>query len=237
MIKKAFVFTLISQTIFSCSPEKKKELTSYKEFSFNKESNRNIDNVAYALGVKYGHSSKEFMLDEDAYLIFLKGMEDGRNLKFVPSDQIKKKAKMIDVLVSLHRKKIAQKNKKLGKEKLLKLMKSKPSLIKHKSGIVYRVLKQGTPVDKVHLSKVKIKYSIHSFNEDRLIEDNLSKETTFPYKGMLKAWKLALSICGEGGDIEIYSPSIFAYGDEGSKPVIKPGEYLKFRLIFSSISF
>lgn len=215
--------------ISSCDSKK-------KNFIFNKDENRSVDNIAYAIGVKYGYGSKEFMFDDEAFLIFLKGIREGRNLKEAPSNLIKNKAKKIDVLVSLYRKKIAQKNKKIGEDRLKKLLESDPSLEKHKTGLVYRVIKPGLTRSDLKSSKVKLRYSIYSLIDDRVIEDNLLKDTLFPYKGMLKAWRIGLNICGEGCEIEIYSPSSLAYGNEGSRPTIEPGEYLRFKLIFSSIS-
>jgi FKBP-type peptidyl-prolyl cis-trans isomerase len=215
----------------SCDSRKK------ENFIFNKATNRSVDNIAYALGVQYGHSSREFMFDDSSHTLFIKGLNEGRKLKALPNDDIIKQARKIDTFVSLYRKKVAQKNKTIGKKKIESLLISDTSLIKHRSGLIYKILKQGTPINDIAKeSKIFMKYSISSFNRDQIIEDNLSKETSFPYQGMLKAWKISLNICGEGCEIVVYSPSSLAYGNEGSRPVIQPGEYLKFKLIFSSIS-
>jgi len=100
------------------------------------------------------------------------------------------------------------------------------------SGLQYQVLKSGPAGGKsptlddqvtVHYEAILPSGEVLDSSYER------GEPTTFPLRGLVKAWEEALPLMKPGDQWLLWAPSELAYGAEGKGPV-PPGAVLKFRI-------
>jgi FKBP-type peptidyl-prolyl cis-trans isomerase len=125
---------------------------------------------------------------------------------------------------------LAEKNKTEGEAFLAKNAKE-PGVTVTKSGLQYKVLKEGTgPLPKAD-AIVKVHYRgtlLDGTEFDSSIERN--EPLVLPVGGVIPGWTEALSLMKEGSKWQLFIPAALAYGAEGAPPAIGPNAVLKFEV-------
>jgi len=107
----------------------------------------------------------------------------------------------------------------------------KPEFKETKSGLKYRVLKEGTGAKPKATDTVKVHYKgwLDNGKEfDSSYKKNMPIE--FPLNGVIKGWTEGVQLVGVGGEIELEIPYELAYGERGRPPVIPPKARLHFTI-------
>jgi FKBP-type peptidyl-prolyl cis-trans isomerase len=98
-----------------------------------------------------------------------------------------------------------------------------------KSGLKYRVLRQGTGEKPTAADKVKVNYQ--GWLDNGKVFDSSYKRgepISFPLKGVIPGWTEGMQLVGQGGMIELEIPAKLGYGERGAGADIPPGATLHF---------
>jgi len=125
----------------------------------------------------------------------------------------------------------AVKNKKEGEAFLIENAK-KPGVVVTKSGLQYRVIREGTGSYKPTVEdEVKVHYRARFIDGTEF--DSTYKRNE-PYsvnaKMLIAGWAEALQLMTEGSQWELYVPADLAYGERGSDPYVGPNAVLIFQV-------
>ena len=95
-----------------------------------------------------------------------------------------------------------------------------PGVITSKSGLQYKILKEGTGATPSDTSQVEVNY------EGRLIDGTVfdssykrGQSATFGCNQVIKGWTEALTMMKEGDVWELYIPYSLAYGERGNQSI------------------
>jgi len=115
--------------------------------------------------------------------------------------------------------KVAGPNKEAGK-KFLDENKKQAGVIVTKSGLQYKVIKEGTGATPTTNSNVTVNYE-GKFLDGKIFDSSYetNKPVTFPVTGVIPGWTEALQLMKEGGIYELYINSDLAYGDQGNQGI------------------
>ncbi len=120
---------------------------------------------------------------------------------------------------------------KAAGEKFLAENKTKEGVVTLKSGLQYKVLKEGKGTQPKATDTVKCHY------EGRLIDGSVfdssirrNEPAEFPVNGVIAGWVEALQLMHVGSKWQLYIPSDQAYGKRGAGAAIGPNETLIFEV-------
>lgn len=191
-----------------------------------------LQKVGYSLGYMMAQSNKDAIDDLDLET-FDAGFRDG----YTGKESVLTKEQMEAVLTSYQKTKeaefakelqdMAAKNKTAGTE-FLTANANKPGVVTTKSGLQYKVLKQGTGASPTAKDIVKVQYEGKTI--DGTVFDSSYKRgepAIFAVKDMIPGFTEGLELMKEGGKYELYIPSDIAYGESGN-PAIEPNSTLIF---------
>ena len=125
---------------------------------------------------------------------------------------------------------MAQKNRKAADE-YLKANKAKAGVVETKSGLQYKVVKQGDGAKPVPTDTVKVQYKgtlVDGKEFDSSYKRN--EPAVFQVDQVIPGWQEALPLMTVGSTYELFIPPDLAYGDRGAPPVIEPGSMLIFQV-------
>ncbi len=121
-------------------------------------------------------------------------------------------------------------NRRAGEEYLAQLAQN-DSVQKTASGLMYKVITQGTGATPADTSRVKVDY------EGRLIDGTVfdssiqrGEPAEFAVNQVIAGWTEALKLMPAGSEWELYIPQELAYGSQQAGPQIKPFSALVFRV-------
>lgn len=194
-----------------------------------------LDTVCYGIGLRYGRELKNqpFELNTD---ILLKGINDGLNggkpkftdAQILAAMQVFQKEMLAKLQAEA---KIAgEKGKKEGNA-FLAANANKPGVKKTKSGLQYKVIKEGT--GKVPTADDTVKTNYKGMLIDGTVFDSSEQNggpISFPVTGVIKGWTEALQMMKVGSKYTLYIPSDLAYGPAGHGAAIPPNSTLIFDL-------
>lgn len=226
---RLFLTVVCFSCVLACTGKKSAPTLSEKSMSEDQK-------VLYTLGQLLGRNVTNFRLTEDEMTYVVEGFKDiAQDKKSVVdmgeySGKIRtwaqaRKEKLKDVIA-----KETEDEKKKGKEYLEKIAKEKDSK-KLPSGVVYKVIKEGTGEFPKASDRVKVHY--HGTLIDGTVFDSSVKRGNpidFSLRGVIKCWSEGMQKINKGGKIKLFCPSDLAYGDRGSPPKIKPGATLVFEV-------
>ena len=191
--------------------------------------------LSYAMGYDLGTYFKS--LGEDFDLAVLQhGLEDaynGRKALMSPEEvnrvqqqfASRQQQKQIKKTVAM-----VQKNHK-AQEKFLEENKKKKGVIETKSGLQYKVIKQGKGPRPGKNDTVKVHYRGTLLNGKEFDSSYKRNEpAVFKVGQVIAGWQEALQLMNVGSTYELYIPADLAYGDRGAPPVIEPGSMLIFKV-------
>ncbi|MCS1408732.1 MAG: Outer membrane protein MIP [Verrucomicrobia subdivision 3 bacterium] len=185
---------------------------------------------SYGLGANYGKLLERQSIEIDINS-FLDGLRDGLAKESLLSD-----AEIQGVLKSItdelrarstrKREGIAAKNKKDG-EAFLAANRNKESVVTLKSGLQYKVIREGdgaipssTDLVKVHYRGTLIDGTVFDSSYDR------GTPASFSVMGVIKGWTEALQLMKVGSKWQLFVPSELAYGERGAGTSIGPNSTL-----------
>ena len=109
-------------------------------------------------------------------------------------------------------------------------------VIKTKSGLMYKVLNEGTGRHPTAEDTVIVHY-VGTLTDGRTFDSSYDRNepATFPLNGVIKGWTEGIQLIGVGGKIKLVVPPELAYGDQsfpsqGDKPGITPASTLVFEV-------
>tara|TARA_R110000868_G_scaffold352080_1_gene613320 strand:- start:4827 stop:5528 length:702 start_codon:yes stop_codon:yes gene_type:complete len=195
---------------------------------------RPIDKSAYSLGVQYGKGLQQLDFDQTSLEHLITGMRD--YLKGEPqinNNDVQVYAKEIDKLITKKRGEVAKAEKEKGKAYVEKLMAEDSEYKVSPSGLVYKILEQGSVVKNIsNDAQIEVHYDSFHIDDKQYESTANGNARLLPYKGIFPAWQEAFQLAGTNGEIIIIAPSDLTYGDNGARPYILPGEHLKFKMKF-----
>lgn len=100
---------------------------------------------------------------------------------------------------------------------------------KTKSGLEYRILRNGAGAKPKATNKVEVNY--HGWLDNGKVFDssyNRGESISFPLNGVIPGWTEGMQLVGEGGMIELTIPSELAYGSRGAGASVPPNATLHF---------
>ncbi|MBU0993553.1 MAG: FKBP-type peptidyl-prolyl cis-trans isomerase [Proteobacteria bacterium] len=226
-MKKIFLALItISFVCVSCS-----QTSEVKKNTITKDSlQTEIDKLSYAIGLNIGKRLKTDSMNIDAD-VFSKGVADGISEQNVlmTDEEVK------DVILAFQKKKVDEKrveaneNKKIGDE-FLAGKKNEEGVIALESGLLYKVIQQGSGNTPGGQDTVKVNYrgmTVDGKEFDSSYARN--KPATFKVNRVVKGWTEALQLMKEGDKWELYIPSDLAYGPRGNRN-IPPNSALIFEI-------
>lgn len=198
------------------------------------------DKLSYTIGINVGKNMKQLPAEIDSEN-FLKGFKDALSgAKPVLSEE-----EMRTVMTAFQKemaakqtermKVIGEKNKKEG-EAFLAANKKKEGVKTLKSGLQYKVIKEGTGKTPKATDKVSCQYQgtlIDSTEFDSSYKRG--EPATFPVNGVIPGWTEALQLMKVGSKWQLFVPSNLAYGEKGAGPLIGPNAVLIFTVELVSI--
>ncbi len=125
---------------------------------------------------------------------------------------------------------VAEAMKKEGEE-FLKENAGKPGVITLKSGLQYKVLKEGTGRKPGKTSKVRCHYE-GTFTNGMTFDSSYKRgePAVFGVNQVIAGWTEALQLMSEGSEWELYIPYQLAYGEAGAHGAIPPCAALVFKV-------
>lgn len=97
-----------------------------------------------------------------------------------------------------------------------------------KSGLQYKILKQGNNNNPTTRSRVTIHYQGKHANNSVFDSTYNDEPLKLSLRKAIKGWKEGLPLIGEGGRMVLFVPPRLAYGRRGAPPSIKRNETLIF---------
>lgn len=204
---------------------------------FAAEQNSFEHDASYAVGYLAGESLKSIEESQKGIInyntdVILNSVKDSLEGKSKMSqEQVKEIFKQIEEKVqATQMKAIDESNQKLVAE-----FSKKPGVKKTKSGILYRIEKEGTGEKITVNDKIKVDYT--GKLADGSVFDS-SKErgpVEFPLNAVIKGWQEILPMIKNGGEVEMVIPASSAYGENGAGP-IPPNATLYFNVHVLNVS-
>ncbi|MBN1384407.1 MAG: FKBP-type peptidyl-prolyl cis-trans isomerase [Elusimicrobia bacterium] len=198
------------------------------------------DKTSYSLGWQIGGNLKEQGIDIDVD-VMLRGFKDA----VAGSQPLLTDSEMRNVMMSLQnelnekqrkaRNEAIEKNKKEGEEFLAK-NKEKKGVKTTKSGLQYKIIKEGKGENPKADDTVTVHYRgtlIDGTEFDSSYKRN--RPATFAVKGVIPGWTEALQMMRVGSKYELFIPSELAYGARGAGGSIGPNSTLIFTVELISI--
>ena len=190
---------------------------------------------SYIVGARFGENVKRHPANID-YSALVQGIYDGMNDRellmsekaveeFLEKYQVKLEERFTEKLEAM-----AETNLKAGKEFLEKNAKQE-GVVATKSGLQYRVLKDGDGAKPGPTSTVKVNY-VGKLLDGKVFDSSYKRgePIEFSLGGVIAGWTEGLQLMPVGSKYEFFIPSELAYKEQGSPPVIEPNSTLIFEV-------
>ena len=214
-MKKSAILLVAFVALVSCNKEKRVSLSNDDLKTF------------YSVGHTMGQRMQNLKLSDEEISAVTMGLRDaaaGKKAE-VNVDEFRMK---IQALFKGRIEKAAESEKKQGEDFLAKAAKEEGAQ-KTESGLVYKVLKEGTGAMPKATDTVEVHYEGKLINGE-IFDSSLQrgKPVTFPLNQVIKGWTEGVQKVKEGGKIKLVIPSDLAYGTNGAPPKIPGGATLVF---------
>lgn len=187
----------------------------------------NLDQVSYCLGLSVASnliSSGIKTINAEAFNNAMSAVFEGNMPEINPDEANKILQDYFDQLQQER-----GKDAKAAGEEFLAGKKAQEGVVTLKSGLQYKVLKEG------HGNKPKATDTVKCHYEGRLINGQVfdssirrGEPAEFPVNGVIAGWVEALQMMNTGSKWQLYIPSELAYGAHGAGQAIGPNETLIF---------
>ena len=191
--------------------------------------------ISYTIGLNIGRdfSKQEIEVDTAALLAGVKDGMGGQTPRLTDEQMMAEVKTFREALASKQAAKtkaLADKNKAEGEAFLAKNAKE-PGVTVTKSGLQYKVLKEGAgPVPKAD-AIVSVHYRGTTLDGKEFDSSYARNEPlVLPVGGVIPGWTEALTMMKEGSKWQLFIPAALAYGEEGAPPAIGPNAVLQFEV-------
>ena len=197
------------------------------------------DKLSYAIGSSIGTNLRKDSSDLDLNLL-IRAMKTSlaAEATLMPEPEIRRV--LADYQTKLRQKnleslaKATQENKKTG-DAFMADFKAKPGVQVTPSGLLYKVVRQGTGSKPVDTDQVEVAYR-GALTSGRVFDSTpAGKPATLRVASLIPGWKQALAMMSTGSKWQIVVPPQLAYGERGVGSDIGPNEVLVFDLELLSI--
>lgn len=193
--------------------------------------------LSYAIGVRIGDSLKRQGLDKEL---------DPAILNEAINDMLRGHKTRLDekqvqaALEKFQQRKMAERESKMKSEgkvakaegdKFRAKFRKEKGVKVTKSGIMYKVIKQGKGKKPTANDRVTVDY-VGKLPSGKVFDSSVArgKPATFPVNGVIKGWTEILQKMRVGSKWEVVIPPEMAYGPRGAGSVIRPDETLIFTI-------
>lgn len=232
-MKKIILVLALAATSFSVQSQTKKPVTKpvTKPATTTTTTLKNLkDSTSYALGVNIARNLKAQNLDNIDAMLLYKGLNDvltGKTASLKDEDAMR----CVNQYVQQKNSAKSSGAKAAGKKFMAENAK-RPGVKSMPGGWQYEIIKESTSTEHPTIeSTVKCHY--HGTLIDGTVFDSSvdrGEPISFPLKGVIKGWQIAVPMMTVGSKWKIYLPSDLAYGDNGSGDKIAPGATLVFEI-------
>lgn len=189
--------------------------------------------ISYTIGLNIGRDfvSQEVDIDTAALMAGVRDGLSGQKPRLTDEEMQNEVKAFREAMVARQEAKLkalADKNKADGEAYLTKNAKE-PGVVVTKSGLQYKIVKDGTgPVPKED-SIVSVHYRGTLIDGTEFDSSYTRNEPlVLPVGGVIPGWTEALTLMKEGSKWQLFIPAGLAYGEEGAPPVIGPNAVLIF---------
>lgn len=199
------------------------------------------ERIGYSLGVMVGRQLQQDIsqLDTDSFSAALKDLYQGNTLSIGDEEigQILDKLQK-DMMAEAEQKEAAIAAENLAKgQKFLAANAKKSGVKTTKSGLQYKIIKQGKGKKPTATASVKVHY------EGKLIDDTVfdssytrGEPVNFKVNQVIAGWQEALQLMPAGSEWLVYIPANLAYGAGGAGGSIGPNEALVFKVELQEVT-
>jgi len=186
------------------------------------------EKASYALGVGIARNLKQNKLDGVDADLLIRGLRDVLADEKIKLNDQELEAAMVAYFREMNDK-MGAANRKEGEE-FLAANKAQPDVKTTKTGLQYKVLKQGTGLSPKATDRVKTHYKGTLVN-GKEFDSSIArgKPAVFPVTGVIPGWVEALQLMKVGDKWQLFIPSELAYGAEGNR-AIPPNSTLIFEI-------
>ncbi len=232
-MKKVVLMVMVMMFMGACGEEKKATPAGPKPITKTDIKTKDQE-ISYALGYRLGSSFNRdyFKLDENVYW---KGFKDGLNKKGFFDEKYIKKV-FFDLQMRMQEatsKKLIEKSvkNKVTSSKFLAAAKKMAGVKEDKSGLLYKVVKQGKGPSPTVDDTVVVNYR-GTLPDGKEFDSSYKrgKPATFPLSRMIEGWKIGIPLMKKGAKFEFWIPAKLAYGEHGAGSVIGPFQAIKFEV-------
>lgn len=207
-----------------------------KELTLESERQKSSYSVGYKLGIGVRSIAREVDLD-----IVFQGFKDAvlQGNPKIPEPQMRqifsKFQKKMSDLREKQLKEVGERNKIQG-EQFLKQNAKQEGIIVTKSGLQYKVLKEGTGPIPGESDIVNAHYRGTLINGKEIINTYKKEQpATLPLQRVIPAWAEGFQLMKVGSRYQFFIPSRLAYGERGSPPLVGPNTVLIYEVELLSI--
>jgi FKBP-type peptidyl-prolyl cis-trans isomerase len=185
------------------------------------------EKTVYALGYKSAAGLERLAMKPDEIEVFLSAIRDGLTGQKAPID-VETYAGKVQAFAQA-RAAEGSKNEKAASAEFLAKEAAAPGATKSSTGMIKRVIKEGSGGTPTASDTVKVHY--HGTLRDGSVFDSSvdrGEPAEFPLGNVIPCWTEAVQTMKVGEKAHITCPSDIAYGDKGFPPKIKGGAALAF---------
>lgn len=195
-----------------------------------------MDKVSYCLGLSVAHNMIQSGVKKIEIEDFVKGLSAAIKGE-KPEIDIEKAGDILnDFFANMEAEKAAE-NAEIGAamkkdgENFLAENAKKEGVVTLKSGLQYKVLKEGKGKKASSSSKVRCNYE-GKFTNGQIFDSSYKRgePAVFGVGQVIKGWTEALQLMSEGSEWELYIPYHLAYGEVGAHGAIPPYAALIFKV-------
>lgn len=187
------------------------------------------EKALYSLGVILSQNVRSFDFTDKELEMVKAGLADGVRDK--SRIELEEMEGMIPKLQELQMSRVAaatEREKSAGAAYLAKAAGEKGAT-KTESGLVYKVVQEGTGPSPKASDTVKVHYE-GRFTDGKVFDSSIKRNepATFPLEGVIGCWTEGVQLMKVGGKGQLICPPDLAYGDEGRPPQMRGGATLVF---------
>jgi FKBP-type peptidyl-prolyl cis-trans isomerase FklB len=194
------------------------------------------DSASYYLGYSFGTQVANSDIDDFNVDAYAKGMQQAiKKGKEVDEEMMQEIQTFLGNYFNNLQSRTLEKNLKKG-EKFLEDNKKKSGVVTLRSGVQYKIIKDGTGIKPTKEDQVDVIY--HGTLIDGTVFDSAKERgepVTFPVGGVVLGFSEALTLMNEGSIWEVYIPAELAYGEQG-RPGIPANSVLIFEINLVKVS-
>ncbi len=192
------------------------------------------DKLSYSIGASIGTNFKSEGTEVDVGLLLegLKSSLAGEKLRVSDKDM---RQVMNDYQTQLRQKMAAKRQQAIGDNKkkgdaYLAEYKTQPGVMTSPSGVLYKIIKEGTGKKPMESDMVEVNYRGALINGTEFDATEPGKPANLKVSALIPGWKQALSMMPVGSKWHIVIPAVLGYGERGVGNDIGPNEVLVFDL-------